>query len=155
MSKLESSLVHAEIRSPTNKIVSDSLFSLGLDKSDDTELSSNHFCATSDLAASMADFSTAALRHGYMPSAPSLTPSVPPSLQNRTPRVRTGTPQMWIYPRQQVFDQNTWAMLTCSSRQIDLEHWNWRLLYKVIGLFSWSIYTPTKVKCLAIHCGQS
>ena len=44
--------------------------SLGLDKSDGTGLSSNHFfVAASVLAAPLSDLFTAVLRHGYMPSA--------------------------------------------------------------------------------------
>ena len=48
----------------------DSLLSLGLDKSDGNELSSNHFFdAASVQAAPLADLYTVVLRHGYMPSA--------------------------------------------------------------------------------------
>ena len=51
-------------------IVSESLLTLGLDKSDGTGLSSNHFfVAASVLAAPLSDLFTAVLRHGHMPSA--------------------------------------------------------------------------------------
>ena len=51
-------------------IVSEPLLTLGLDKSDGTGLSSNHFfVAASVLAAPLSDLFTAVLRHGYMPSA--------------------------------------------------------------------------------------
>jgi len=54
----------------SEQVVHDSLLSLGLDKSDGTGLSSNHFfVAASVLAAPLADFFTVVLRHGYMPSA--------------------------------------------------------------------------------------